>query len=227
MNAIETLGAYCESKGWSPIGPRLFLNVLNRAKCLEEQSSSRRWWTDVTRVVEVNGVLYQYDGAETTGDETPSEKGWEFDPSSICFVKATKKMMPVLLFETSESPCSIGDAESVPEDSEEMIANVCHEVNRAYCQAMGDDSQPKWEDAPQWQKDSAMLGVKLHMSGDHGPEASHESWRTQKFNDGWRWGPVKDPAKKEHPCMVDFADLPKEQQAKDFLFRGVVHALCK
>lgn len=107
----------------------------------------------------------------------------------------------------------------------EYVARICHEVNRAYCQAMGDDSQPKWEDAPQWQKDSAMLGVQLHMSGDHGPEASHESWRTQKFNDGWRWGPVKDPAKKEHPCMVDFADLPKEQQAKDFLFRGVVHAL--
>ena len=112
-----------------------------------------------------------------------------------------------------------------PEDFQLEVARVCHEVNRAYCQTLGDDSQPSWEDAPQWQKDSAMLGVRLHLSGDHGPEASHESWRTQKFNDGWRWGPVNDPAKKEHPCMVDFSDLPKEQQAKDFLFRGVVHAL--
>lgn len=105
------------------------------------------------------------------------------------------------------------------------IARVAHEVNRAYCLALGDASQPAWEDAPQWQKDSALLGVELHSTGEHGPEASHESWRTQKFNDGWRWGPEKNPEKKEHPCMVDFADLPREQQAKDFLFRAVVHAL--
>ncbi len=42
----------------------------------------------------------------------------------------------------------------------EQIARVAHEVNRAYCQALGDNSQPAWEDAPQWQRDSAMLGVK-------------------------------------------------------------------
>lgn len=41
----------------------------------------------------------------------------------------------------------------------EQIARVVHEVNRAYCEALGDTSQPKWEDAPQWQRDSAMLGV--------------------------------------------------------------------
>jgi hypothetical protein len=105
------------------------------------------------------------------------------------------------------------------------IARIAHEVNRAYCEAMGDNSQQTWESAPQWQKDSALLGVELHTSGDHGPEASHESWMAQKVADGWRYGPEKNPEIKEHPCMVPFSDLPKEQQAKDFLFRGVVHAL--
>lgn len=105
------------------------------------------------------------------------------------------------------------------------IARIAHEVNRAYCEAMGDNSQPTWENAPQWQKDSALLGVELHTSGDHGPEASHESWMAQKVADGWKYGPEKNPGIKEHPCMVPFSDLPKEQQAKDFLFRGVVHAL--
>lgn len=46
----------------------------------------------------------------------------------------------------------------------EQIARVCHEVNRAYCQALGDDSQPAWEDAPQWQRDSALLGVQLLLT---------------------------------------------------------------
>lgn len=105
------------------------------------------------------------------------------------------------------------------------IARVAHEVNRAYCQALGDHSQPAWEDAPQWQRDSAMLGVALHTGSNVGPEASHESWMAQKVADGWKYGAVKDPERKEHPCIVPFADLPPAQQTKDFIFRGVVHAL--
>ena len=108
----------------------------------------------------------------------------------------------------------------------EQIAKVCHEVNRAYCQALGDNSQPAWEDAPDWQKDSAMMGVRLHANNtDAGPQASHESWMAQKLADGWEYGPTKDPEAKRHPCIVPFDALPKEQQAKDFIFRAVVHAL--
>ncbi len=109
--------------------------------------------------------------------------------------------------------------------TKEEIARVCHEVNRAYCQALGDMSQPAWEDAPEWQRASARLGVELHVSGDHGPEASHESWMKQKLEEGWKYGPVKDPERKEHHCIVPFDQLPREQQAKDFLFRAVVHAM--
>lgn len=110
--------------------------------------------------------------------------------------------------------------------TEEQIAKVCHEVNRAYCQALGDNSQPTWEDAPQWQRNSALLGVRLHTKNPGaGPEASHESWMSQKLADGWTCGPEKRPELKQHPCMVPFSDLPREQQAKDFIFRAVVHAL--
>lgn len=108
------------------------------------------------------------------------------------------------------------------------IARVCHEVNRAYCQALGDESQPAWADAPQWQKDSALLGVKLHIENPNaGPAASHESWMAQKVADGWVYGAAKDPAAvpPTHPCIVAFDALPREQQAKDYIFRAVVHAL--
>lgn len=108
------------------------------------------------------------------------------------------------------------------------IAQVCHEVNRAYCQALGDNSQPTWADAPDWQRDSALLGVALHANNPAaGPQASHESWMAQKVADGWVFGEVKDPEAKTHPCMVPFDQLPREQQAKDFLFRAVVHALLR
>jgi len=109
---------------------------------------------------------------------------------------------------------------------QEEIARVAHEVNRAYCQALGDDSQVSWEDAPQWQKESALLGVKLHLEYPlSGPEASHESWMNQKIAEGWTWGPIKYPEAKQHPCIVPFHALPAEQRAKDFIFRGVVLAL--
>lgn len=108
----------------------------------------------------------------------------------------------------------------------EQIARVAHEVNRAYCQALGDESQPSWEDAPQWQKDSAINGVKFHLANpDAGPEHSHVEWLKEKTAAGWKFGPVKNPDKKEHPCFVPYEQLPVEQKAKDYLFRGVVHAL--
>lgn len=107
-----------------------------------------------------------------------------------------------------------------------QIAKVAHEVNRAYCQALGDESQLAWEDAPQWQQDSAMLGVKLHIDcPDAGPQASHESWMNQKVSEGWVYGPEKRADLKQHPCLVPFDQLPREQQAKDYLFRSVVHSV--
>lgn len=109
----------------------------------------------------------------------------------------------------------------------DKIARMCHEVNRAYCEALGDMSQVSWDDAPEWQRESARMGVDLHLMGDFGPEASHISWMTQKLNDGWVYGPVKDAEKKEHPCIVPFAELPLEQQAKDFIFRAIVHVFKK
>ena len=106
------------------------------------------------------------------------------------------------------------------------IAIICHNVNRAYCQALGDASQPTWADAPQWQRESAILGVELHMTHpEDGPEASHVSWLAAKVADGWKYGPVKNAEKKEHPCCVTYNQLPVAQQAKDFIFCEIVHQL--
>lgn len=105
-------------------------------------------------------------------------------------------------------------------------ARAAHEANRAWCLAHGDHSQPSWEDAPDWQKESAIEGVKGVLRGNT-PEQSHESWLAHKRAEGWVYGPVKDPAKKEHPCMVPYAELPPEQRAKDSIFVGVVRAMLK
>ena len=108
----------------------------------------------------------------------------------------------------------------------EDIARIAHEVNRGYCQALGDDTQLPWEDAPEWQKESARMGVDLHLhSTDSTPADSHKSWMAQKLAEGWKHGSKKDVKKKTHPCIVTFEKLPVDQQAKDYIFRAVVLAL--
>lgn len=108
----------------------------------------------------------------------------------------------------------------------EVAARIAHEVNRAYCQSIGDDSQPRWEDAPAWQRESAIAGVEFHLEHPEAtPGQSHQEWMEHKIIDGWTYGEVKDPAAKTHPCMRPYAELPQAQRSKDYLFRAVIHAL--
>lgn len=107
----------------------------------------------------------------------------------------------------------------------EQAARIAHEVNRAYCKATGDDSQPSWEDAPEWQKQSAIAGVQLITTNPSTtPEQSHAAWSAQKLADGWKYGPSKDPENKLHHCLVPYAELPLEQRVKDYLFGAAVRA---
>jgi hypothetical protein len=114
--------------------------------------------------------------------------------------------------------------------SNEEIAQVCHEANRAYCATIGDNSQLPWNEAPDWQKQSAIKGVEFHLASlkngvKPSPSASHDAWLLEKQQDGWSYGPVKDVEKKEHPCYVAYEQLPVEQRLKDYIFAGIVESV--
>jgi len=108
----------------------------------------------------------------------------------------------------------------------EAIAKVCHEANKAYCETIGDMSQVSWAEAPDWQKESAVKGVEFCIANPDAPaSANHDSWLQVKLDDGWKYGLVKNPDTKEHPCIVPYEALPVEQQKKDALFKAIVAAL--
>lgn len=108
------------------------------------------------------------------------------------------------------------------------IASICHEANCRYCNTIGDLSQQSWEYAPAWQRQSAINGVKFHLDNPGAmPADSHNNWLKEKEAAGWKYGPVKDPEKKEHPCMVPYAELSKSQRVKDMLFMNIVETFRK
>lgn len=106
----------------------------------------------------------------------------------------------------------------------EACARAAHEVNRAYCIAIGDYTQVAWEHAADWQKSSARDGVAGALDGNT-PEQSHEAWMADKIAAGWTFGPTKDPETKQHPRMVPYAELPASQRQKDSLFVSTVRCM--
>jgi len=101
----------------------------------------------------------------------------------------------------------------------EKVAKYCHETNKKYCESIGDFSQPSWKNAPDWMKKSVIDGVSgIINSKDMTPEQCHMNWMETKEKDGWKYGPVKDARKKEHPSMVPYNKLPMDQKFKDILF---------
>ena len=106
------------------------------------------------------------------------------------------------------------------------IAKVCHEANRAICEAAGDHSQKPWADAEPWQRESALVGVLFARDNPDAPaSAQHDAWMADKIADGWVYGETKDAEAKTHPCIVPYDDLPFDQRVKDHVFRAIVTVL--
>ena len=109
------------------------------------------------------------------------------------------------------------------------IAQVCHEANRQVQMIQNASAIPvsePWTYLDAETVKSAIEGVANIQDGTVlTPEDSHAQWSKFKTDHGWIYGPVKDHDKKQHPCLVPYANLPEEQQVKDHLFFAIVRAL--
>lgn len=43
----------------------------------------------------------------------------------------------------------------------------------------------------------------------------HETWAEGRIRDGWSWGPVRNDKLKQHPCLIDYDDLPESEKDYD------------
>jgi ryanodine receptor 2 len=46
-------------------------------------------------------------------------------------------------------------------------------------------------------------------------ENTHETWARQRMKDGWTYGPQRDDAAREHPCLVPYGALPEGEKVYD------------
>lgn len=107
------------------------------------------------------------------------------------------------------------------------IASVCHEANRQLTRLIGDvPVQPPFDECGLDMATSAAKGVEFAIANpDAPPSAQHDAWMKERLEQGWKLGPVKDAAKKEHPALVPYEQLPEAVRRKDVLFKAIVNAL--
>jgi len=53
---------------------------------------------------------------------------------------------------------------------------------------------------------------------------THDNWASLRMKEGWRYGPERNDALKEHPCLVPYEELPESEKEHD---RKVVRELLK
>ena len=46
-------------------------------------------------------------------------------------------------------------------------------------------------------------------------ENAHALWAAQRIKDGWTFGPQRDDAKKLHPCLIPYDQLPDSEKEYD------------
>ena len=46
-------------------------------------------------------------------------------------------------------------------------------------------------------------------------EHAHDIWAQQRLLDGWVYGPSRDDAQKQHPCLVAYAQLSETEKQYD------------
>ena len=96
--ALENLKEYCKRQGYGTTDDDLYEILQEGTIVYSEVYDSRRWWDVTENVTEIEGVLYMWEDASTTGDNTPKECGWEFNVDDIRFAEKVVETKEVISY---------------------------------------------------------------------------------------------------------------------------------
>lgn len=126
----------------------------------------------------------------------------------------------------------IGDEEEVfvPMNAVEQImclSQFCHDVLSQYGRAYGQELKA-WPDLTKIEQQHIVGRVAHFMTyPDADAGAPHEACRLRIQLNGWSYGRKFDAARKTRPDLCYFSQLPPEQQACDFIIKGIVEGTFK
>lgn len=59
------------------------------------------------------------------------------------------------------------------------------------------------------------LSEELLMLTERLAKNIHEVWAKSRMDQGWTYGPARDDARKIHPCLIPYEELPEEEKDYD------------
>ncbi len=92
----QHLLAYAKKEGWlDDDGKTDLVEIILEygEKIYQKLISDHRWWDNYFVVKNIDGMLIGFEDAQTTGDENAYDKGWEFDPETVCEVEKVEKIV--------------------------------------------------------------------------------------------------------------------------------------
>ena len=63
--------------------------------------------------------------------------------------------------------------------------------------------------------DAIQLSAELNDLVEAMAKNVHEVWAESRISQGWTYGPERNDALKQHPCLVPYEDLPEVEKAYD------------
>jgi hypothetical protein len=104
----------------------------------------------------------------------------------------------------------------------DQLAAADQEANRAAARRIADVlaraglGLATTEQAPSAnQPATAEIAARIEAHIERLAAAEHDGWMAQRTKDGWRYGSPRDDARKLHPSMVPYRDLPDAEKDKD------------
>lgn len=95
------------------------------------------------------------------------------------------------------------------------IAKIVYAAVAEYSRSLG-HFHSNWDELSESLKESFVDGIAFVKANPHAADyEAHNRWYSNKIENGWKFGIVKDVEKKEHPCLVDFHELPETMKYKD------------
>lgn len=62
---------------------------------------------------------------------------------------------------------------------------------------------------------SVTLSPEILALGEELAKNVHEVWSAGRMAEGWTYGPVRNDARREHPCLLPYEELPESEKEYD------------